>query len=366
MEANGSDKGNEDWLNSSTARGFGRVFAKIFGDGEEEPEKPAATGAATEYPGSLRNMLRDNHEEEEEEEADAKLSAVATTVTTQHKRTGEYDDRTAAEAAAMSSLKPRSDPVVMVDTTANKRDEIGILAEALMELRETSPGSTDTAAAAIAPNAHKREPAPKRRKTTNAASNKLVPASEFVEESKKQVKSAGALIAHTLQTGPWPSPYRSLHPRDIANRPAADTTSTRAHAMHVSMVGASLEKFANDIIAQTMGQELLHTPRAARSQAHQRTFLGTLVLLREALILNAATIFGDSALLTGEETDFGTSLADLHEEKDSHGVALFSVKVLSTTVVLTALEGLDDAERLSDEFLRLVEQYEYVVVWLNE
>ena len=120
-----------------------------------------------------------------------------------------------------------------------------------------------------------------------------------------------------------------------------------------------------------MMEELAHTAPDAPHETNDnlRVFLGTLVMLREVLIQNAGSIFGGSAMLTGQEADFGSTLAETTidnsnsdtatVEVDANTAALFSIQVLATTIILTGLADLGDAsDNLSDSFLNLVESYE--------
>jgi hypothetical protein len=80
----------------------------------------------------------------------------------------------------------------------------------------------------------------------------LLPTPVLLEAKRQEVISAAPLVARALHAGPWPSPYRSLNPAIAEQQQQLDY---QAHLTHMSMVGASIEKFAND----TMMEELAHT-----------------------------------------------------------------------------------------------------------
>jgi hypothetical protein len=178
----------------------------------------------------------------------------------------------------------------------------------------------------------------------------LLPTPVLLEAKRQEVISAATLMARALHAGPWPSPYRSFDPA-IAEQQQSDY---QAHSTHMSMVGASIEKFANDIIIPAMMEDLAHTtPAAHETNDNLRVFLGTLVMLREVLIQNAGSIFGGSAMLTGQEADFGSTLAETTIDNgnsetatvdvDAKTAALFSIQVLATMIILTGLADLGDA-----------------------
>jgi hypothetical protein len=185
---------------------------------------------------------------------------------------------------------------------------------------------------------------------------------EFIMKSRADVQSAASLVSRSLATGCWPSPYRSLDPQKIYSRQLADYVS---HNEHMSMVGVAIETFSNDIIAQAIIEELHHSPKEKRSES--RAYLATLLNLREVLILNAATIFGPSALLTGNEADFlGRTKSDDPDMDEQVGPKL-TATMLATAVIIDGLStlGVDTgktalAEELTIAFLDMAEKYEYV------
>ena len=178
----------------------------------------------------------------------------------------------------------------------------------------------------------------------------------MLHTARREITSAANLVSSCLQLGPWPSPYRSLDPNnhDVPNN------NYEAHFSHMSMIGASLEKFAHDILLPALLEDV--------GTNELRVFLGALLMIREVLILNAGTIFGSSAMLTGCEADFGDTLVVSSNNNsyndqadDAQETALFSVQVLATTVILTGLAEIGDnqaSENLSEEFLKVLESYE--------
>lgn len=122
---------------------------------------------------------------------------------------------------------------------------------------------------------------------------------------------AAQITSRALLLGNWPTPYDNL----------------QQSATHMSIVGASLEKFTNDIVNLNMQVSKL------------RTFLGTLLLLREVLILNAGSIFG------APTNDYG------------------SIQVLATAVILSALSDFSGNDPMLEEqfyslFLDTVQEYD--------
>jgi len=147
------------------------------------------------------------------------------------------------------------------------------------------------------------------------------------------------------------------------------------------MVGASLQKFAIDVITPAMLTANESASNNSLTQSNdndnkkkdivlrtgqtQRVFLGALLLYRELLCQNAVAIFGPSAMLTGREDDFGASLAEVitdddnDEDSEADDTVLFSVQVLATAVILTGLVDLgEQTELLKDDFLDMAEAYE--------
>jgi len=172
------------------------------------------------------------------------------------------------------------------------------------------------------------------------------------ELKTNQVLNAASLVINALHDGPWPSPVRRLDPTQVADRTDEEDT---AHRRHLSMASASIQQFARDVIVPAM----LAEEGDPRKNSH--VFLGTLLILREIMTQNALTIFGESALLTGNENDFipgAEEVLQYHGFEEDSGV--FSAQVLATSVILTGLESLEFgvARSLSTEFLRMVEKYD--------
>lgn len=239
-----------------------------------------------------------------------------------------------------------------------------------------------------------------------------------VPEQQQQIARAAALVSRSLLLGAWPSPYRPYVRRDPDGNNSMDVDdhdddhdmyseghgrrNYPRHRAHMSMVGASLEKFANDIIGPALVATRAAAPGAspqpsAQQQQQQRqpqdnkssniqlshprwrAFLGALLLFRELLCQNAATIFGPVLVdddLAGEQAE----KEQKEKDDDDDEAAFFATQVLATAIVLT---GLSDAEamaalsmssggsgsfvdlgRLKNDFLDLVDSYECVVCFL--
>ena len=118
------------------------------------------------------------------------------------------------------------------------------------------------------------------------------------------------MVTRTLQTGPWPSPYKSLQDANDSitmNVPRVVTSTVPQHYTHMSAVCASLEKFTNDIIIPSllsefhnalvpvtgsdaslvgvsMGNNIRRRSSKTNTPSTFRAFFGTLLILREILI----------------------------------------------------------------------------------
>ena len=301
--------------------------------------------------------------------------------------------------------------IAEVDNANNDNNDAGD-DEEIDELALLLVGLKEKVKSAVLPPPRKKRKYKKRaskQTTTAAAAQATQPQPQFYhppqskEETRRQIRRAAALVSKSLLLGAWPSPYRSLVPPsasspsaniggDYPHRPGNQNSHAnnnyQAHRAHVSMVGASLQKFAIDVITPAMltanesGSNNSPTSLTQnnnnrnnkkdivlRTGQNQRVFLGALLLYRELLCQNAVAIFGPSAMLTGREDDFGASLAEVitdddkedDEDDDSEAddTVLFSVQVLATAVILTGLADLgEQTELLKDDFLDMAEAYE--------
>jgi hypothetical protein len=199
---------------------------------------------------------------------------------------------------------------------------------------------------------------------TTASATPAMEMGEFILKSRADVQAAASLVSRSLANGCWPSPYRSMDPQKIDSRQPSDYV---AHSEHMSMVGVAIETFSNDIIAQAIVEELYHCPEEKRAES--RAYLATLLNLREVMILNAATIFGPSALLTGTEADFTVIQQSTEESDDYAQVATkLTATLLATSVIIDGLSTLGEetgkeavAEEITIAFLDMAEKYEYVI-----
>lgn len=199
---------------------------------------------------------------------------------------------------------------------------------------------------------------------------------QLLDTKRQQIRTATELVVRALAKGPWPSRYLSLHPNEIQHRfqsaPDSNVQYT-LHAEHMSVVGASLDQFAQDVLQPTLLEEIAHRAMvssysssaslgegAAATDHDLKPFYGTLLVLRDVLVQNAGYIFGNSAMLTGREQDFGSTLDGLDDDNLTEDeMILFSVQVLATTVILTALEDIgESSDELVAGFLDIAESYE--------
>jgi len=192
-----------------------------------------------------------------------------------------------------------------------------------------------------------------------------------LEAQRNQVIRAADSVAQALHLGPWPSPQCSLDPSAIEQRRVSDDDNVMAkHTAHMSMVGASIAQFAQDVIVPSVMEELARSPpnatsrrRASESSVAEglRVFLGTLLMIRELFVLNAMSIFGPSGMITGRESDFDSTLDEVENDLVTDDeAAIFSVRILATTIILAGLADLGDdaSEDLSAAFLDATVAYE--------
>jgi len=297
------------------------------------------------------------------------------------------DDDEDYNPAAPVERKETKKPAVSVATSGKSKkdddddddtteDEVDELANMLVGIEEKAKGITlplrrkyKRRNQAAAPSAretfharHHNESSSKRAKTSSKNSSVMLPLSK--EEKGRQVSSAAALVSRSLVVGTWPSPYRSFKASESARN------SYEVHRTHMSMVGASLEKFANDVVkpALTHDADSAKNRKPANSDApnhppsnnkNLRVFLASLVMFRELLCQNAGSIFGPHSMLTGLEDDFGDTKVKSANDTEKEEMAFFSLQVLATAIILTGLSDIGDtAEQVKEEFLDLVASYE--------
>ena len=132
------------------------------------------------------------------------------------------------------------------------------------------------------------------------------------------------LVCRALLDGPWPS------------------------GTEFSVVVAALHQFSSDIIVPAM-YAADPSPTVVNDTP---IILGTLLMLREALILNANSIFG----LTDEGDDVPRRRRFQSDQQSEY----FAASTLATSILLAALDSLGgtSASTFSPKFLRLVDAYE--------
>lgn len=137
------------------------------------------------------------------------------------------------------------------------------------------------------------------------------------------VEQATELVCRALVDGPWPS------------------------SSDFSVVVAALHQFSSDIIVPA----LYAVDPLPTVISDTPIILGTFLMLREALILNADSIFGIM-----EEEDPTVRRGNQRNSQNDY----FSACTLSTSVLLAALDSLDDesSATFTAKFLRLVDAYE--------
>lgn len=188
--------------------------------------------------------------------------------------------------------------------------------------------------------------------------------------SQQTIMNTVAMVCSSLRNGPWPSLVRTLDPR-MSVTGIGDTLQARnLHLEHMSIVSASLDQFCRDVVIPSFLGDEGHTRPRSQPLNQKRLFLGTLLLLREVMVQNAESIFGQSALLTGREPDFGAdhSAGNDHnfDSGDQGETSLFSAKVLVTSVILAGLMESNTVESedvrmdssICDEFLAVVQDYD--------
>ena len=139
------------------------------------------------------------------------------------------------------------------------------------------------------------------------------------------VEQATELVCRALLDGPWPS------------------------STDFSVVVAALHQFASDIIVPAL-YAVDPQPTVTNDTP---IILGTLLMLREALILNSDSIFGT---FEEDEEDFRSRRSNQRNSQSDY----FTACTLSTAVLLAALDSLDgeSSSTFTPKFLRLVDAYE--------
>jgi hypothetical protein len=146
-------------------------------------------------------------------------------------------------------------------------------------------------------------------------------------EKRFLVKQATELACRALVDGPWPL------------------------VTDVDIIMASLHRFSSDIILPALAA-VDPIPTATNDAP---IILGTLLMLREVLILNSDGIFGMSNGGDSEDLRFETE-----ETKYASQSAYFATSTLATAVLLSALDSLDGTfpAYFSTRFLRMIDAYE--------
>jgi hypothetical protein len=224
-------------------------------------------------------------------------------------------------------------------------------------------------------NSTEQEPPPVRKRQRRHYKNRSPgprqpePEQILAQLTHRQVRMAADCVQQALYAGPWPSPVDVNDENgngcgDIpkeAQEEKCGKYSTGVSA-HFSMVGASLQQYSLDVILPAILQAQLDSvvPSVSSTAGLSRPFLGTMLLLREVLIQNSESIFGDKAIMEvhGNETD--ETVVD---------ALVFGSRVLVTAVMLCALQQhldymfrdsmLPDAYSVEvDKFLALMQDYD--------
>jgi hypothetical protein len=175
----------------------------------------------------------------------------------------------------------------------------------------------------------------------------------FPTTLKTQVMSAASTVARSLNLGPWPSPFLSLDAAGAVENKSANSTKLSAsslHSQHMSVVAASIQQFAYDVILRSMELEI--PDKANESKA----FLGTMLILREVLTQNGEGIFGSVASLVEDDDSKDGSYGD----ETNQEAKILSHQVLATSVILAGLEAFQGpwSEKLSTDFLCMIDGYD--------
>ena len=228
-----------------------------------------------------------------------------------------------------------------------------------------------------------------------------------------QVFQAAAVVAQALSSGPWPSAVlpvndnedEGLHNNKSSSRcyNSGDSSSSSnnnnddeslspvsqlqdQHISHMSIVGASLQQFATDVVLPS----ILHAVQddvppigllVQPDQSWRRPLLGTFLMLREVLIQNGDAIFGRGHLLLGKlqpeqqqdkvaATTAAAAAANAAWFRMPYDIlltdptVLFGVRILATSIILHAIELLHEWNvevielDLAEQFLSLAHAYD--------
>jgi hypothetical protein len=178
------------------------------------------------------------------------------------------------------------------------------------------------------------------------------------------VTTAASIVIHSLQEGPWPSPFLSFDPASVHAR---DSDDYRLHFEHFQVVGESLRQFSQDVIAESM---LLVTVETRRCETPgnvdpvdlDRVFFGSLLILREVLAQNAERIFGPSVLKVFEQAAVSDGSLESIEEAFQ-----YTLNTLASAVITAGLHVFDQsrddgesttANSAAERFLHLVQRYD--------
>jgi hypothetical protein len=171
----------------------------------------------------------------------------------------------------------------------------------------------------------------------------------FPTTLKTQVMSAASTVARSLNLGPWPSPHQSLDIGGTIEKSVTKPSAASLHSQHMSVVAASIQQFAYDVILRSMELEI--PDKANESKA----FLGTMLILREVLTQNGEGIFGSVASLVEDDSEDGSWGDEVNQE-----AKILSHQVLATSVILAGLEAFQGpwSEKLSTDFLCMIDGYD--------
>ena len=159
---------------------------------------------------------------------------------------------------------------------------------------------------------------------------------EFLATGIMAVIGLGAkIVASELRRGSWDYVYRV----DVANEDLGTTIfpklSKKERISHLTMAAASIEKFAHDVIVPSFisrGVSDTSSTSLEKTSPNHRVFVGTLLMLRELLIMNADKLFRGSHR---EEEENSSQSKQQNEER------LFRTKILCTTLISKSILNLD-------------------------
>ena len=161
------------------------------------------------------------------------------------------------------------------------------------------------------------------------------------------VVQATELVAESIVFFPWPWPTSN------------GKSGTNKNNSDVGLVAAALVQYAKDVIVPAMQAYRIDDDSDNKTVKVPPTpvILGTMVLLRELLMQNASSIFGEENMGKAANEEFVHLLSGEEQEGTCPNPAVFMASTLATSVVLSALDK-TKLDSLTSKFMRAMDSYD--------